>query len=277
VRLSRFSIGRLFAGAAVWFYALLLIIPVYYLLVSSVKSNTQIFADPFGLPTTWEFSNFPEAFDRVDLGSALLSSAVITGFAEIVTLILAIPAAHGLARAQGKLGVVMERIFALGFLIPGFAALVPTILLAILMKLYGNPLFLILFFPATAMPLSVILLAQFIRSIPPEIEEAAQMDGAGRLKTLVRVIIPMAAPGIATVAILNFLGFWNEYLFSLLILAPNPSLRTVQVALPVLVTQQSADYGLLAAGILMTLAPVYLLYLILQRQMENALIDGALK
>lgn len=277
MRLSRFSIGRLFAGAAVWFYALLLIIPVYYLLVSSVKSNTQIFADPFGLPTTWEFSNFPEAFDRVDLGSALLSSATITGFAEIVTLLLAIPAAHGLARAQGKLGAVMERIFALGFLIPGFAALVPTILLAIAMKLYGNPLFLILFFPATAMPLSVILLAQFIRSIPPEIEEAAQMDGAGRLKTLVRVIIPMAAPGIATVAILNFLGFWNEYLFSLLILAPNPSLRTVQVALPVLVTQQSADYGLLAAGILMTLAPVYLLYLLLQRQMENALIDGALK
>lgn len=275
--MKRLSLGRVSAGVLVWFYALLLVIPMYYLLVSAFKSNTEIFSNPFGLPRSWEFDNFAIAWDRIDLGSALLSSAVITIGAEILTLVLAIPAAYGLARSAGRLGVAMERIFALGFLIPGFAALVPTILLSIILKLYGTQLFLILYFPATALPLSVILLAQFMRSIPREMEEAASMDGAGRLATLVRVIIPMSLPGIVTVAILNFLGFWNEYLFSLLILAPNPEVRTAQVALPVLVQQQSADYGLLAAAVIMTLLPVYLLYILLQKQMERALIDGAVK
>lgn len=275
--MKRLSIGRVSAGALVWFYALLLVIPMYYLLVSAFKSNTEIFSNPFGLPRSWEFDNFAIAWDRIDLGSALVSSAAITIGAEVLTLLLAIPAAYGLARSEGRLGVAMERIFALGFLIPGFAALVPTILLSIILKLYGTQLFLILYFPATALPLSVILLAQFMRSIPREMEEAASMDGAGRLATLVRVIIPMSLPGIVTVAILNFLGFWNEYLFSLLILAPNPEVRTAQVALPVLVQQQSADYGLLAAAVIMTLLPVYLLYILLQKQMERALIDGAVK
>jgi multiple sugar transport system permease protein len=274
---KQFSLGRLSAATIVWFYALLLILPMYYLLVSAFKSNTEIFQNPFGLPQVWEFDNFGIAWDRIDLGNGLLSSAVITLGAEILTLALAIPAAYGLARSTGKLGVIMERIFALGFLIPGFAALVPTILLAITLKMYGSQLFLILYFPATALPLSVILLAQFMRSIPKEMEEAASVDGSGRFSTLIRVIIPMSVPGIVTVAILNFLGFWNEYLFSLLILAPNPEVRTAQVALPVLVQQQSADYGLLAAAIIMTLLPVYLLYVLLQKQMERALIDGAVK
>lgn len=275
--MKQLSLGRLSAGVLVWFYALLLIIPMYYLVVSAFKSNTEIFSNPFGLPQVWELDNFAIAWDRIDLGSALLSSAVITLGAEILTLALAIPAAYGLARSTGRLGVIMERVFALGFLIPGFAALVPTVLLAIMLKMYGTQLFLILYFPATALPLSVILLAQFMRSIPREMEEAASMDGAGRLSTLVRIIIPMSVPGIVTVAILNFLGFWNEYLFSLLILAPNPEVRTAQVALPVLVQQQSADYGLLAAAVIMTLLPVYFLYIVLQKQMERALIDGAVK
>lgn len=275
--MKRLSIGRFSAGVLVWFYALLLVIPMYYLLVSAFKSNTEIFSNPFGLPREWELDNFALAWDRIDLGGALLSSATITVGAEILTLVLAIPAAYGLARSTGRLGVIMERIFALGFLIPGFAALVPTILLSIMLKLYGTQLFLILYFPATALPLSVILLAQFMRSIPKEMEEAASVDGAGRFSTLVRVIIPMSLPGIVTVTILNFLGFWNEYLFSLLILAPNPEIRTAQVALPVLVQQQSADYGLLAAAVIMTLLPVYLLYIVLQKQMERALIDGAVK
>lgn len=275
--MKKLSVGRVSASVLVWFYAILLIIPMYYLLVSAFKSNTEIFSNPFGLPTVWEFDNFAVAWDRIDLGAALISSATITIGAELLTLALAIPAAYGLARSTGRLGVIMERIFALGFLIPAFAALVPTILLAILMKMYGTQLFLILYFPATALPLSVILLAQFMRSIPKEMEEAASMDGAGRLSTLVRIIIPMSVPGIVTVTILNFLGFWNEYLFSLLILAPNPEVRTAQVALPVLVQQQSADYGLLAAAVIMTLLPVYFLYIVLQKQMERALIDGAVK
>ncbi|WP_240555646.1 carbohydrate ABC transporter permease [Plantibacter flavus] len=270
---SSLWVGGIFA----WVYAALLIIPIYYLLISSVKDNTEIFGDPFGIPQQWLFENYLGAWTSVDLGQALVNSVLITAVSLVLTLVLAIPAAYSIARSRGRIGVIVERVFAAGFLIPQFAALVPTVILSFWLSLYGTKEFLMLFFPATALPISVVLLTQFIRAIPYELEESAQMDGANRFSIILRLIIPMAAPGIVTVTILNFLAVWNEYLFSLLILAPAPENRTIQVALPLLTSQQSPQYGQLAAGIVITLLPVYLVYAVLYRRMQDALVDGALK
>ncbi|AXK33568.1 carbohydrate ABC transporter permease [Streptomyces armeniacus] len=260
-----------------WSYALLLLLPLYYLLTTSLKDNAEVFAHPFSLPGQWLFDNFADAWDLASLGPALGNSVLITAGAEAITLALAFPAAYGLARSGGRTAAVVERIFGIGFLIPAFAALVPTVLLAIELEMFQMQAFLILFLPATALPLSVILLTQFMRTIPAELEESAMMDGAGRWTVLWRIYVPMSAPGVITVAILNFLGFWNEYLFSLVILGPDPELRTVQVALPSLVSATMVQYGILAAACLITLVPVYSVYVALQRRMESALVDGAVK
>ena len=273
----RFKPTSLLSHVLVWFYALLLIVPLYYLLVTAFKSNIEIFDNPFALPSTWMFSNFPDAYDQADLGTALMNSAIVTVGAEILTLALAIPASYALARSKSRASGIIEKVFALGFLIPGFAALVPTVLLAIQLGLWQTRTFLILFLPATALPLSVILLTQFMRTIPPELEEAATMDGAGRFAVLTRIYLPLAMPGIVTVVILNFLAFWNEFLFALVILGLDADLRTAQVALPTLVSEASTQYGILAAGIVITLVPIYLLYIGLQRRMEDALTEGAVK
>jgi multiple sugar transport system permease protein len=261
----------------VWSYAALLILPLYYLLVTSFKSNIEIFDQPFALPHEWIFSNFIDAYNQAGLGKALMNSLIITVGAELVTLVLAIPAAYGLARSKGRLGAAVERIFALGFLVPGFAALVPTVLLAIALGLWQTRTFLIMFMPATALPLSIILLTQFMRTVPPELEEAAALDGAGQLTVLLRIYLPLAVPGIVTVVILNFLHFWNEFLFALVILGYDADLRTAQVALPTLVSEGSTQYGVLAAGVVITLVPIYLMYIVLQRRMEDALTEGAVK
>jgi multiple sugar transport system permease protein len=261
----------------VWSYAALLILPLYYLLVTSFKSNIEIFDQPFALPHEWIFSNFIDAYNQAGLGKALMNSLIITVGAELVTLVLAIPAAYGLARSKGRLGAAVERIFALGFLVPGFAALVPTVLLSIALGLWQTRTFLIMFMPATALPLSIILLTQFMRTVPPELEEAAALDGAGQLTVLLRIYLPLAVPGIVTVVILNFLHFWNEFLFALVILGYDADLRTAQVALPTLVSEGSTQYGVLAAGVVITLVPIYLMYIVLQRRMEDALTEGAVK
>lgn len=261
----------------VWSYAALLILPLYYLLVTSFKSNIEIFDQPFALPHDWIFSNFIDAFSQAGLGKALMNSLIITAGAELVTLVLAIPAAFALARSKGRLGVAVERIFALGFLIPGFAALVPTVLMSIALGLWQTRIFLIMFMPATAMPLSVILLTQFMRTVPPELEEAAALDGASQFTVLRRIYLPLAVPGIVTVVILNFLHFWNEFLFALVILGYDADLRTAQVALPTLVSEGSTQYGVLAAGVVITLVPIYVMYIVLQRRMEEALTEGAVK
>lgn len=260
-----------------WLYAGLLVIPIYFLVISSFKDNSQIFNDPFGLPASLRFDNFVSAWDRADLGTALLNSALITGVAELLTLLLAIPAAYAIARAKGRAGTAVERFFALGLLIPGFAALIPTVVLSIAIGLFHTREFLYLFFPASALPLSVILLAQFMRSVPVELEESAMMDGANRVRVLVSIYTPIVAPGIATVAILNFLSFWNEYLFVLILGGPDPEVRTAQVALPTLISITETQYGVLLAGALITMIPVYLVYIILNRRLEDALLQGAVK
>lgn len=260
-----------------WLYAVVLVIPLYYLLVSAFKTNTAIFNEPFALPTSLSFQQFIDAWNDVQLGSGLSNSALVTVSAEILTLALAIPASFALARSKGKLAVYVERFFALGFLVPSFAALVPTVLLAVQLNLFQTRTIVIILLPATALPLSVILLTQFMRTVPPELEESAMMDGANLWTILTRVYAPLIVPGIVTVAILNFLSFWNEYLYSLILIGPDPSIRTVQVALPNLISQTNTQYGILLAGALITMVPVYVVYIILQRRVEDAMLQGAVK
>ena len=275
--LARTGPSKYFAHAAVWVYVILLAAPLYYLVISAFKHNTDIFNQPFSPFTPLTLDNFSLAFTQASLGTALLNSAYITIGAEVLTLVLAIPAAFALARAKGAVGRMVERVFALGFLIPGFAALVPTVLLSIMIGLFHTREFLILFLPASAMPLTVILLTQAMRSVPAELEESAVLDGAGPLRVLWSVYVPLSIPTLTVVAILNFLSFWNEYFFSLVIIGPDAVLRTAQVALPTLSIANAAQYGVLAAGILITLVPAYLVYAVFAEKMENAVLAGALK
>lgn len=265
------------AHGLVWFYALLLVIPLYFLIISAFKTNSAIFNSPFSLPAAWNFDNFVNAWTQVQMDTGLINSALVTIIAELLTLALAIPASYAIARSGGKVGGLVEKFFAAGLLIPGFAALVPTVLLSIMIGLFHTREFLYLFYPATVLPLSIILLTQFMRSVPPELEESAMMDGANRFRILLSIYVPIVTPGIATVAILNFLSFWNEYLFALILAGPDPDIRTVQVALPNLVSQTNTQYGVLLAGALITMVPVYIVYIILNRRLEDALLQGAVK
>jgi multiple sugar transport system permease protein len=268
---------HILAPVTAWAYAIVLVFPLYYLFVSSFKDNLTIFNDPLGFPIRLHLENYRAAWDRAQLGGGLVNSTIVTVAAELVTLALAIPAAYGLSRATGRLGTAVERFFSLGFLIPTFAALVPTIFLALAVHLFQTRQFLVLYYPATALPLSVIILTQFMRAVPRELEESAALDGAGRWQIMTRVFLPLIVPGVVTVAILNFLSFWNEYLFALILGGSNPAHRTVQVALPLLVSQTNTEYGVLLAGALITMAPVYVVYFLLQRRMSEALIQGAIK
>ncbi|CAN5314186.1 carbohydrate ABC transporter permease [soil metagenome] len=264
------------ASVIAWLYALILAIPMYYLVVSAFKTNVEIFNNPFGVPLRWLWSNFSTAWQNAQLGQALLNSALIVVVAIIITLSLAIPAAYALSRSNNRLAQVITGSFAASFLIPPFAALIPTVLLAIALGLFYSREFQMLFLPAGALPLAILLLTQFMKTIPHELVESASMDGAGHWTILTKIFIPLAMPGIVSVTILQLLGFWNEYLFSLIITGTSPDVRTVQVALPTLVTT-TTDFGVLAAGTVVTLIPVYIAYSFLQGRMQQALTAGAIK
>ncbi|MFG3260043.1 carbohydrate ABC transporter permease [Streptomyces sp. NPDC048172] len=275
--IKRIRLSWLPAHILAWGYAALLLVPVYYFLASAFKDNDRIFGSPLGLPDSLSFRNFTRAFDLAQLGQAVTNSALVTVGGLVVTLALALPASFALARSTGWAGRAMERAFSLGFLVPTFAALFPTFLLAANTGLFHTRTFMVLLLPATAMPLSVVLLTQFMRTVPPELEEAARMDGAGTFAVLRHIYAPIALPGIAAVVLLNFLNFWNEYLYSLIIIGPDPEQRTTQLALPTLVSTSGTDYGVLTAATVITLLPVYAVYTVLQKRMQSALISGAVK
>lgn len=275
--MKRIRLSWLPAHVLAWGYAALLLVPLYYFLASAFKDNSGIFASPLAPPTSLSPDNFTRAFELAGLGEAVTNSALVTVGGLAVTLFLALPASFALARSTGRAGRVMERAFSLGFLVPTFAALFPTFLLAAATGLFHTRTFMVLLLPATAMPLSVVLLTQFMRTVPPELEEAARMDGAGTFAVLRHIYAPISMPGIAAVVLLNFLNFWNEYLYSLIIIGPDPDLRTTQLALPTLVSTSGTDYGILTAATVLTLLPVYVVYTVLQKRMQSALISGAVK
>ncbi|MEQ1769886.1 MAG: carbohydrate ABC transporter permease [Devosia sp.] len=275
---SPFTPGIVLGYAMVILYALMLVLPLYWLFISAFKPTIEILSKPLTPTFTASFDNLVEVWKRLNIGVAILNSAYITAASVVVTLVIAVPAAYALAKSTGWAATMLERIYALGFLIPGFASLIPTLLLAIKLGLFNDREFMILYLPASAQPLAVILLAQFMRTVPRDLDESARIDGASALRILWSVYVPLVRPGIATIAILNFIGFWNEYIYSLVIVGANAGKRTLQVALPTLQGNQGiTDYALVCAGTLISVLPVFIVYIILNRRMEDALVQGAVK
>ena len=256
-------------------YALIIIIPLYYILVSAFKDNMQIFGAPLALPARLGLENFVKAEAAGSLGRAIVISLGVMASAEVLTLLVAFPAAYAIARIRTPLAGPTEGFFSVGFLIPAFAMLVPILLLMTKLGVLYSPMSLVLFYPAWRLPLAMVVLASYLRTVPRELEESAEIDGASRLQIVRHVLFPLARPGVITVVIINAITFWNEYLFALILLSQKN--RTMQVALAVLEGEHLIQYGVLAAGIIISILPVFVVFIIFQEQVVEGLYAGAVK
>ena len=261
-------------------YAVTILLPLYYVLISSFKGNVEIFNNPLGWPETMDFGNYLRVQERVNALRAIGTSFVITTASLFLILIVSIVAAYGIARVAGRFetkwpALIAEAYFGLGFLIPAFSLLVPVFLLAARTGLLYNPGYLILFYVASNLSLSILMLSSHMRGIPRALEEAAEIDGASRFQILRYVIVPLSRSGIMTVSVLNFIGIWNEYIFALMLL--DSRYRTIQVAIPLLRTMRKVDYGLISAGVVAALIPVYLVFIFFQERVIQGMSSGAVK
>lgn len=256
-------------------YGLTIVIPVYFVIVSSFKPNMEIFGAPLSLPSSISLANYLDAIRIARLPRAMGISLGVTAGAEMLTLLLAFPIAYAVSRIRTRLAPVVEGFFGLGFLIPAFATLVPIYLVVANSGLLYNPLALVLVYPAFRLPVSVLLLASYMRSVPRELEESAEIDGATRLQMIRHIFFPLTRPGVVTLVVLNFIDIWNEFLFSLVLM--NTKNRTLQIAVSSLKSERMLDYGLMAAGIIISVLPVYLIFLIFQEQVVKGLYAGAVK
>jgi multiple sugar transport system permease protein len=257
-------------------YSALIIIPLYFVIISAFKDNTQIITTPLALPTSLSFQKFLQVQTNVN---ALRAGAITIGItigAELLTLFLAFPAAYAIARISTRLAPVTEGIFSLGFLIPGLAILMPIYMMTAKAGLLYNPIALVIFYPALNLPLTLILLTGFMKKLPRELEESAVMDGGNVLQIIFYIFFPLCMPGIITVMVLNFINIWNEYLFALILMDSNN--RTVQLALALLrANQRTVDYGLIAAGVLISMLPVLIIFIFFQDKIMSGMLAGAIK
>lgn len=266
------------AGYTVW-----VVFPMVWVAYSSLKADAAIFRDAFALPPVDDLrtENYARAWTEARFGDYFFNSVLVTGTSVALIVILGAMAAYALARFHHPAGKVVFWLFLAGLMIPAQLAVVPLFFEMRALGLLNSRLGLILVYTANGLPFAIFILAGFFRSLPRTLYEAAVIDGCGEFTAFWRVLLPLARPGLVTVAIFQFIGVWKEYFFAFMLTSGDTagSARTLPLGLANLsiTAQYRSDYGSLFAGIVLVTLPILLVYLLLQRQIVKGIAAGALK
>jgi raffinose/stachyose/melibiose transport system permease protein len=270
-RLLRFNwLGGTFA----WVWLLVVMIPLYWIVITSFKTQANYFVtNPLAPPTDLTFENYQTVVDN-DFVRYFLNSVVVTVGAVIPATVISFMAAYAIVRGAGsRLLKAVNGLFLLGLAIPLQAVIIPVYLIIIRLKMYDTLGAIILPSIAFAIPLSVLVLSNFIRDVPKELFESMRMDGASEWGTLWRLAFPLTRPALVTVVIYNGLGIWNGFLLPL-VLTQSPDQRTIPLALASFQGQFGVNIPAIAASVVLTTVPIVLLYAIGRRQLLSGLTAG---
>lgn len=274
VERTRRPLGFYLAASAL---VLLTLAPILWVLKMSIVPRGELFASPPPLlPHHITFDSYSTVFSEPTFVRGLLNSAIIAGATTIFCLGLGAPAAYAFARLRFRLRtVIMISILALAFF-PAVAVIAPLFIEFKAFALLNSYWAVILTDSAFALPLTVWIMTAFFRQLPRDLESAAKVDGASTLQAFRHVILPLAAPGVATAAIIVFIVAWNEFLFANTFLFDSAHWPAT-VAIPNFATRHSIDYGSQAAAALVVTVPIALVVLAFQRRIVQGLTAGALK
>lgn len=259
-------------------WAIIVILPLAWVLLSSFKTTSEIFESPLTLPSKIQFENYSSAWFDSHLGQYLLNTVLVVVSALLVVMVLGAAAAYSLARYPFLGSRVLYYLILAGLTFPIFLAVVPLFFVLQDLGLLNTLPGLAATYVAFAFPFTVFFLYPFFRALPQEISEAAELDGAGEWRTFWQVMLPMARPGMVAVAIFNFLGLWNQFLLPVA-LNTDESKYVLSQGMARFASQAgyAVDFGALFAGVVITVVPVLIVYIIFQRQLQGSLSQGTLK
>ncbi|WP_208971842.1 carbohydrate ABC transporter permease [Kineococcus rubinsiae] len=259
-------------------WTVVIAVPLLWTLMSSFKTSREIFASPFSLPETWRWQNYADAWTTAGIGKYFLNSVVVVACALVITMLTAAMSAYVLSRFDFPGRSLIRNLILAGLTFPIFLAVVPLFFvlqqLGVLNTLPG----LIMAYSAYAYPFTVFFLLSFFEELPAEIAEAASIDGASEWRTFFQVMLPMARPGMASVAILNLVGLWNQYLLPVVLnTVPDKFVLTQGLASFSSQAGYNVNFGALFAAAVMTILPVLVVYVIFQRRLQGSVAAGSLK
>lgn len=255
---------------------LMVLVPIGYVLIASLKTIPEIFGNPYGLPEEWAWSNYAGAWREAQIGVTLTNSVIVTTVSVCASTLLAALIAYGVSRRERKFAMPLYTLFVSGMLIPVQMTVLPLFVLMRDLGLLGTLFALILPYTAMGLPIGVLVLTPLIAALPRDLSDAARIDGAREWQILFRVVLPMLRPGLASVMILNGVWMWNEF-FVPLVLAVRPDVQTLPVGIMSFVGMYSTEWGLIFASVVIATAPAVLAYVLMTRQFVAGMTAGAVK
>ena len=256
--------------------AIIFVMPMLFTIISSLKTKLDIFSDPFALPKNPQWSNYVIAWKDANMSAYFINSVIQSGSTVILTSLISTMAAYALARFDFKLNKVLVLVFMLGMMVPMHTILVPVSYIIGLFNLKNNIFALVLVYVAFNLPFSIMVMITFMKGVNRSLEEAAIIDGANYFQIYSKIMIPLTLPAISTISIFNFMGAWNNILFPLLFIN-DKRLRPISLGLLNFNGERGSEYGLMMAGIVITVAVPLAIYLLFQEKVESGLAAGAVK
>ncbi len=271
-RAARIPWGVIGSYLVMIFFALLYIGPLFMLVNTSLKTMPSFMKDATSLATELRFENFVEAWNKANFPKYLLNSVIYTFAATTIYIITAIFVAFPIARGYIKYSGAVLTLFVIALFLP--PALIPQFQLILNLGLYNNPIGYILLFIVN--PIGIVILVNYIKTIPQELDEAAALDGCGYFRFVWSIVIPLIRPAIATVIVMHAIGIWNEVIAPTIYLT-NKDYYPITRGLIVFQGVYGSNWPTLAAAVLLLTLPMLILFLFLQRYIVSGLTAGAVK
>lgn len=256
---------------------ILFLIPFYILVLNTFKPTSQFLSDPFGLPDVFDLSNYTEAIERMNFWVALGNTTVITVVATLLNTLVSSMTGYFFARKRWKVNKLLFSLMLASMVAPFQVYMIP------LVKIYGgtlglsNNLMLVAYIAAALnIPFAVFLYNGFAAGIPIELDEAARIDGCSFTKTYFKIIFPLLKPIMITVMVFVALGAWNDYLMTSLFLTKMET-RTLAIAAFTFLSNHTADYSPMMAGLLLGIIPILIFYFIGQKYIIEGVVAGSVK
>jgi N-acetylglucosamine transport system permease protein len=261
---------------AIW--TIIVIVPFLWVVLSSFKTTKEILASPFSLPAHWQFDNYAHAWTDAGIRQFFLNTVIVVSVALVLVMLLGAMCAYVLARFKFPGARFIYYLMLAGLTFPIFLAIVPLFFVLKNIGLINTLPGLIMVYVAFALPFTVFFLYAFFKTLPEDVYEAALIDGAGEWRAFFRIMLPMARPGMAAVAIFNFLGLWNQFLLPVA-LNTDQSKYVLTQGMASFASQAgyAVDFGALFAAVVITVVPVLIVYVIFQRRLEGSVSRGTFR
>lgn len=272
----RYIAGRVLSYALLGIAVILVLFPIYWMVITSLKLPREIYRVPSLWPNTFTLANFEKLLADGSFMLAIRNSLIVSTIVTLISVTISSFAAYSMVRFRYRFRGVIGRLILFAYLTPGSLLFIPLSIVMAQLRLGNSLVGLVLVYLTFSLPLSTWLLQGYFRGVPRELEEQGMIDGLSRFGALIRIVLPLSAPGIAAVAIFTFTGAWNELLFAL-VLITSDSQRTAPLALSYLITSDVLPWGPLMAGAVISSVPLMVLYFVAQRFMVAGMTEGSVK